>query len=43
MLAFKDDGNSIEIDYAETKQRREQAQSKLEARHKASLSGEITL
>lgn len=43
VLALKDDGDTIEIDHAETKRRREQAQTKLEALNKAAPTGEITL
>lgn len=43
LLTVKDDGETIEIDHTETRQRRERAQSKLEALNKAGLDGEITL
>lgn len=43
VLAVKDDGDTIEIDHAKTKERREQAQSKLEALNQTAPSGEITL
>lgn len=43
VLAIKEDGDSIEIDQATTKERRQQAQEKLEALNQTAPRREITL
>lgn len=43
ILAVSDEGNCIEIDHAETQNRKAQAQAKVEALNQAVPSGEITL
>lgn len=43
VLVIKNDGDTIEIDHAESKQRHENAQTRLEALNRSAPTGEIIL